>query len=73
MAKEAKIAYRDMDLTELNQALVETQQDLLIARKSLVAGDLANPMKIKQLKSDVARIKTAISAKLITKLNEEEK
>lgn len=68
-----KNTYKTMDLAELNQMLVDKQSDLLIARRSHVAGDLANPMKIRQLKSEIARIKTAINNSLINKAEEEEK
>lgn len=69
----SKINYQTMDLAELNQLLVDKQSDLLIARRSHAAGDLANPMKLKQLKSEIARIKTAINVRLIDKIEEEEK
>ncbi len=60
-----------MDLEKLTQELVQTEADLKQARLSKINNELANPQRIKFLKKQVARIKTAINA-LMLKESEEE-
>lgn len=62
--------YLAMPLAEFSMALVEKEAELVAAKESLAAGDLVNNQKVKQLRRELARMKTA--KKLIIKRGEEE-
>lgn len=49
---------RDMSETELNQKLVGLKDELFNLRFQLATGQLENPMRIKEVKKTIARIKT---------------
>lgn len=49
---------RDMNETELNQKLVGLKDELFNLRFQLATGQLENPMRIKEVKKTIARIKT---------------
>ncbi len=51
-------------LEQLTKDLVKTEADLKQAKISRSTGELANPQRIKVLRREVARIKTAINALL---------
>lgn len=53
---------REMTLVELNDKLVELKQELFNLRFQLAVNQLENPMRIKAVKRDIARIKTIIRA-----------
>lgn len=59
--KASKI--RDLTLEELKNKLKETQNDLFNLKIKLNRKLLDNPMKIREAKRDVARIKTIIREK----------
>ena len=59
MSKEAD-ELRDVDEEELSQKLVEAKEELFNLRFQLVTGQLDNPMRIKQVRKQVARILTLI-------------
>jgi large subunit ribosomal protein L29 len=51
---------RDMSLVELNQKLSDLKAELFNLRFQLAVNQLDNPMRIKAVKKDIARIHTVI-------------
>lgn len=51
---------RDMSLVELNDKLGELKAELFNLRFQLAVNQLDNPMRIKAVKKDIARINTVI-------------
>ena len=51
---------REMSSPELEKELVELKSELFKLRFSLATNGLDNPMKIKEVKKDIARIKTIL-------------
>ena len=49
---------REMNATELNQKLAGLKEELFNLRFQLATGQLENPMRIKEVKKTIARIKT---------------
>ena len=49
---------RDMSSVELNQKLASLKEELFNLRFQLATGQLENPMRIKEVKKTIARIKT---------------
>ena len=49
---------RDMSAGELNQKLASLKEELFNLRFQLATGQLVNPMRIKEVKKTIARIKT---------------
>ena len=49
---------REMSATELNQKLAGLKEELFNLRFQLATGQLENPMRIKEVKKTIARIKT---------------
>lgn len=49
---------RDMSNGELNQKLASLKEELFNLRFQLATGQLENPMRIKEVKKTIARIKT---------------
>lgn len=67
-ATEAKkVDFDAMSVADLEKLLATKQQDQLEAKKSHKAGELINPRVITQNRKDIARIKTSIRAKQLTK------
>ena len=58
---------REMSSPELEKELGELKSELFKLRFSLATNGLDNPMKIKEVKKDIARIKTILNER---KLNE---
>lgn len=61
-----KTTKKEVDLTkktiaELNAELITTQTDLVDAKRSHAARELVSTVRIKELRRQIARIKTAIS------------
>ena len=54
---------------ELAQALVEAKKELFNLRFQHVTGQLENPVKLRETKRDIARIKTIIREKELEKVN----
>lgn len=52
--------FRDMSQTELNEKLDELKKELFNLRFQLAVNQLENPMRIKAVKKDIARVKTAM-------------
>ena len=51
---------REMSSPELEKELVELKSELFKLRFSLATNGLDNPMKIKEVKKDIARINTIL-------------
>ena len=49
---------REMSAGELNQKLASLKKELFNLRFQLATGQLENPMRIKEVKKTIARIKT---------------
>ena len=49
---------RDLSSEELNQKLASLKEELFNLRFQLATGQLDNPMRIKEVKKTIARIKT---------------
>ena len=62
---------RKMSLSDLEKELGELKQELFKLRFSLATNGLDNPMKIKEVKKDIARINTVITEKKLTAEGEE--
>ena len=54
---------RDMTIAELNDKLADLKKELFNLRFQLAVNQLENPMRIKAVKKDIARINTVITAK----------
>jgi len=52
--------WREMSNEELNQKLNELKSELFNLRFQLATGQLENPMRIREVKRDIARIKTIL-------------
>ena len=57
---------REMSDKELNAELIKLKKDLFNLRFQLVTGQLENPVKLRELKKDSARVKTIIREKELT-------
>jgi len=55
-AKELK----EKSVNELNQSVVDLKTELFNLRFQLATGELDNPMRIKKVKKDIARVKTVL-------------
>ena len=51
---------REMSSPELEKELVELKSELFKLRFSLATNGLDNPMKIKEVKTDIARVNTTL-------------
>lgn len=58
---------REMTLDDLQLKLKEMSRELFNARFQHVAGQIDNPMRIPQMKKDIARLKTVIREKGMNK------
>ncbi|MBS6063886.1 50S ribosomal protein L29 [Criibacterium bergeronii] len=54
---------REMNLTDLNNALVNSKKELFNLRFQLATGQLENQVKIRSVRRDIARINTIITEK----------
>ena len=54
---------REMSDMELNAELLKMKKDLFNLRFQHVTGQLENPLKLREMKRDIARIKTVIREK----------
>ena len=57
---------KEMSSPELEKELVELKNELFKLRFSLATNGLDNPMKIKEVKKDIARIKTVLKERELT-------
>ncbi|MCI9597672.1 MAG: 50S ribosomal protein L29 [Firmicutes bacterium] len=58
---------REMTEVELNAELVKMKKDLFNLRFQHVTGQLENPIKMRDTKKDIARVKTIIREKQLEK------
>ncbi len=56
---------KEMTTQELNEKVVELKNELFNLRFQLATGQLENPMQIKAIKKDIARVKTILRQKEI--------
>jgi len=52
--------FREMSQDELNQNLAELKSELFNLRFQLATGQLENPMRIREVKKNIARVKTIL-------------
>lgn len=64
------IEIRDMSIDELNKKLTDLKEELFSLRFQSVTGQLSNYMKIKDVKHDIARVKTILREKYINNIAE---
>ena len=57
---------REMSSTDLNKELAELKTELFKLRFNLATNGLENPMKIKEVKKDIARINTVLSERALS-------
>jgi len=50
--------FREMNASELNQNISVLKEELFNLRFQLATGQLENPMRIKEVKKSIARVKT---------------
>lgn len=58
---------REMSEVELNAELIKMKKDLFNLRFQHVTGQLENPVKMRETKKDIARVKTIIREKELAK------
>ena len=63
MAKLKAAEIRDLSVEEINQKLAETKEELFNLRFQNATGQLDNYKRLRDLKRDVARIKTVLRAR----------
>ena len=61
---------REMSEAELNSELVRMKKDLFNLRFQKVTGQLENPIKMRETKRDIARVKTIIREKELAKVQD---
>ena len=59
---------REMSEAELNADLIKMKKDLFNLRFQHVTGQLENPIKMRETKRDIARVKTIIREKELAKV-----
>ena len=57
----------EMSSPELEKELVELKNELFKLRFSLATNGLENPMKIKEIKKDIAKINTVLTERKLAK------
>jgi len=60
---------RQMTTQELGNKLTELKTELFNLRFQLATGQLDNPMRIKTVRKDIARVKTIIKERELKQLN----
>jgi large subunit ribosomal protein L29 len=55
--------YRDLTSAELNEKVSELKEELFNLRFQLATGQLENPMRLREVRKNIARTKTAIREK----------
>ena len=61
---------REMSEAELNSELIRMKKDLFNLRFQHVTGQLENPIKMRETKRDIARVKTIIREKELAKVQD---
>ncbi len=62
-----KTTFRDLQDKELTAKLAELKQELFNLRFSHATGQLSNPNQLKRCKRDIARVKTVIRERELSK------
>ena len=62
--------FREMSEALLNSELVRMKKDLFNLRFQHVTGQLENPIKMRETKRDIARVKTIIREKELAKVQD---
>ena len=62
---------KEMSSPELEKELVELKNELFKLRFSLATNGLDNPMKIKEVKKDIAKINTVLTERKIASKKED--
>lgn len=60
---------QNLTIQELDQKLLEFKAELFNLRFQLATGQLDNPMRIKAVRKDIARIKTVVRERELKGLN----
>lgn len=55
---------KNLSIVELNKKLREKKENMFEARMKNAMGQLTNPISIREMRRDVAKLKTALTAKL---------
>lgn len=58
-----KANYREMNKEQLSAKLTELKTELFNLRFQLATGQLDNPLQVKSVKKDIARVKTFLNEK----------
>lgn len=58
--RDILVKYRDMTSKELDGALNDLKNELFNLRFQLATGQLENPLKLKSVKKDIARVNTIL-------------
>ena len=53
-------ALRDLSTAELEKKVVDLKEELFNLRFQMATGQLENPMKIKEIRNDIAKAKTIL-------------
>lgn len=61
--------FRGMEPQELNEKIIQLKQELFHLRCQLAMGRIENPMRIRQVRRDVARVSTVIREKELGKVS----
>ncbi|HKM18020.1 MAG: 50S ribosomal protein L29 [Firmicutes bacterium] len=55
---------RSLSSEELNQKLAELKEELFNLRFQLATGQLENPMRVRAVRKDIARVKTVMTERV---------
>ena len=58
-------ALRDLSTAELEKKVVDLKEELFNLRFQMATGQLENPMKIKEIRKDIAKAKTILRERVI--------
>ena len=53
--------YRELSAEKLNEKLVELKKDLFFLRMQHATNNLDNPLRLRETKRDIARVKTVLA------------
>jgi large subunit ribosomal protein L29 len=54
------IELRDLSIEEIQKKLIDFKEELFSLKFQMVTGQLGNPMRIKEVKHNIARVKTIL-------------
>ena len=54
------IELRDLSIEEIQKKLIDFKEELFSLKFQIVTGQLGNPMRIKEVKHNIARVKTIL-------------